>query len=69
MSIRGHVQNGAIILDDPVELPDGASVRIEFIDADKSQSLHPDVLRFTGILPRDLDAREKYVEGMRKKHQ
>jgi hypothetical protein len=25
----GHVENGAIVLDDPVALPDGAAVRIE----------------------------------------
>ena len=26
----GHVRNGAIVLDEPVALPDGAAVKIEF---------------------------------------
>lgn len=30
MAYRGHVENGAIVLDEPVALPDGAAVRIEF---------------------------------------
>lgn len=29
MVYMGHVENGAIVLDDPVTLPDGAAVRIE----------------------------------------
>lgn len=31
MTILGHVRNGMIIADDPVELPEGASVRIELV--------------------------------------
>ena len=38
MHYSGHVRNGAIVLDDPMELPEGKAVRIEFdeetIDAD-----------------------------------
>jgi hypothetical protein len=30
MTYMGHVENGAIVLDDPVVLPDGVSVKIEF---------------------------------------
>jgi hypothetical protein len=30
MAYMGHVENGAIVLDDPVVLPDGAAVKIEF---------------------------------------
>ncbi len=29
MVYRGHVQNGVILVDDPVELPEGAAVRFE----------------------------------------
>jgi len=29
MTYRGHVENGAIVLDDAVDLPEGVSVRIE----------------------------------------
>lgn len=29
MVYKGHVENGAIVLDEPMELPDGAVVKIE----------------------------------------
>jgi hypothetical protein len=38
--LLGHVRNGMIVADDPVELPEGASVRIE-ITVDNSIPLHP----------------------------
>jgi hypothetical protein len=31
MTLFGHVQDGRIVLDQPVVLPDGVSVRIEFV--------------------------------------
>lgn len=31
MILQGHVRNGMIVADDPVELPEGASVRIELV--------------------------------------
>ncbi len=31
MVIRGHFQNGVIVPDEPVSLPEGASVRIEVV--------------------------------------
>jgi hypothetical protein len=33
MAYMGHVKNGAIVLDDPMELPDGTVVRIELPSA------------------------------------
>jgi hypothetical protein len=35
MSYRGHVQNGAVVLDDAVVLPEGASVHVELVDDSK----------------------------------
>lgn len=35
MVIRGHVQNGVIVPDEPVCLPEGTSVRIEVLDAER----------------------------------
>ena len=32
MTYRGHVQNGVVLLDDAVSLPEGAVVRVELID-------------------------------------
>lgn len=31
MTYHGHVKNGAIVLDEPVELPEGAEVRIDLV--------------------------------------
>ncbi len=33
MTLRGHVEGGQILLDEPVSLPDGASVQIEVVGA------------------------------------
>lgn len=37
MTYKGHVQNGAIVLDEPVPLPEGAPVKIE-LEIDLSDS-------------------------------
>ena len=29
MTYRGHVENGVVVLDEPVKLPEGARVRVE----------------------------------------
>jgi hypothetical protein len=29
MAVRGHVRNGVVILDEPTQLPEGATVRVE----------------------------------------
>jgi hypothetical protein len=34
MVFRGHVQNGVVLLDGPVVLPDGAAVKVELIADD-----------------------------------
>lgn len=33
MTIRGHVQNGSIVLDEQIALPEGAEVSINVLDA------------------------------------
>lgn len=68
MVYRGHVENGQIVLDSGVELPEGATVAVEFIATPRKDSLHPDLQRFTGIIPRDTDARAEYHDAMRAKH-
>ena len=40
MVLPGHVRNGKIVADDPVELPEGATVRIEFV-VDNTIPSHP----------------------------
>ena len=32
MTYQGHVENGAVVLDDPVALPDGAKVNIMLVE-------------------------------------
>lgn len=69
---RGHIQNGAVVLDDPIDLPDGTEVKVDAMkdeDEDELKSLHPELRKFLGILPKDLDLRKEYYEGMLRKHQ
>ena len=67
MTYLGHVENGGVVLDDPVRLTEGASVRIEVLHEGQSEPLHPDIIRFTGVLPPDIDVRAEYGEGVAKK--
>jgi hypothetical protein len=32
MTYKGHVENGMVVLDDPVELPEGAAVSVAVLD-------------------------------------
>jgi hypothetical protein len=68
MVYKGHVENGRIVLDSGAELPEGAAVVVEFVAAPRMDALHPDLQRFTGIIPRDTDARAEYHDAMRAKH-
>ena len=31
MVLRGHIENGAVVIDEPTPLPEGAEVRIEIV--------------------------------------
>jgi hypothetical protein len=33
MGYNGHVKNGIVVLDDPVQLPEGAKVRVEILES------------------------------------
>lgn len=33
MTYRGHIKNGQITLDEPIELPEGAEVHVNVLDA------------------------------------
>ena len=37
MVLAGHVQNGVIVLDDPVPLPEGALVHVEVVQLQSQQ--------------------------------
>ena len=68
MPYTGHVENGIVILDEPAGLPEGVRVRIDVIREGAEEVLHPDIIRFTGVLPSTIDARAEYLDAMRKKH-
>jgi hypothetical protein len=32
MSLEGHIENGVVVFDEPVSLPDGTPVRVEIVE-------------------------------------
>jgi uncharacterized lipoprotein YbaY len=40
MAYRGHIENGKVVLDDPVALPEGASVQVDLVDEEEGTSLY-----------------------------
>jgi len=40
MTYRGHVENGLVVLDDPVALPEGASVQVDLVDEEAGATLY-----------------------------
>lgn len=48
MTIRGHVENGMVVLDEPVALPEGATVQVELTVPSSGPSLGRKLLRHAG---------------------
>ena len=72
MSYRGHVRNGVVVLDESVELDEGAEVCVEVLQLEeKKQPLGKQLLRFAGVakgLPSDLARNhDYYLHGLPKK--
>ena len=67
MTYRGHVENGAVVLDEPLELPDGTVVRIEPLTARERPTLAERLKDVIGIekgLPPDLaEHHDHYLHG------
>ena len=68
MTYRGHVKNGAIVLDEPVSLAEGAEVNIELLDEQAPEpTLGEKLLKYAGKakgLPRDASRNlEHYLYG------
>ena len=40
MTYRGHVENGIVVLDEPVALPEGAPVQVDLLGEDAGKSLY-----------------------------
>jgi hypothetical protein len=68
MTLRGHIQNGTVVLDEPAALPDGSIVKIEPIEeSDEIISLRKMLMSFAGVvdgLPEDLaENHDHYIHG------
>lgn len=72
MTYKGHIKNGVVVLDEPVNLPDGAEVDVEV----RSTHTHPTTLsqRFADVigscpdLPPDMaENHDHYLHGREKK--
>ncbi len=64
MTILGHVQNGVVIFDGGLSLPDGTNVRVEAVEHEKEESrLQGQLLEWAGKgvdLPADLARRHDH---------
>ncbi len=81
MTVEGHIENGQIILNQPVVLPEGKKVRVEVLEGEPSTSALPTELPATtqfdhyapivgaiDDLPNDFAAQhDHYVHGTPKK--
>lgn len=72
MTYRGHVKSGQIVLDEPVELPEGSAVNVELVQTISSQpTIWDKLLKLAGTvegLPADLaENHDHYLYGTPKK--
>jgi hypothetical protein len=72
MSYRGHVKNGTVVFDEPVDLPEGVKVEVGLADpAYDFDEFRNGLLRFAGIaegLPDDIAGNhDHYLHGLPKK--
>ena len=74
MTLRGHIQNGAVILVDPVGLPDGTDVEVEvraLTEAKEGPTLYERLKDLIGTaegLPEDMaENHDHYLHGAPRK--
>ena len=72
MTYRGHVKDGAVVLDEPVSLPEGADIRVDVLPRKRRRStLGQRLLRHAGTakgLPPDASRNlDHYLYGAPKK--
>ncbi|MGD0518326.1 MAG: hypothetical protein ABSA26_12395 [Thermoguttaceae bacterium] len=67
MVYRGHIQNGLVVIDDQVSLPDGMAVLVEPLTPEKGKSLaerFQDVIACVSDLPADMaENHDRYIHG------
>ena len=74
MTLRGHIKNGAVVLDGPVDLPEGTDVEVDVRPAaqtDEGPTLYErmkDVIGIAQGLPEDMsENHDHYIHGTPKK--
>lgn len=71
MTYRGHIKNGVVVLDEPVELPEGLEVRIEPLEVNEASSLYEQFREVVGRakhLPNDMaENHDHYLRGAAKR--
>lgn len=71
MTVKGHVRDGVIVLDEPMELPNGAEVRVELPPPGRSLTWaerFKDVIGTVDDLPTDMAKNhDHYLHGAPKK--
>ena len=67
MSFQGHIENGVVVFDEPVSLPEGTTVRIEVIAVEPRPTLaerFKDIIGTARDLPEDMaDNHDHYLHG------
>jgi hypothetical protein len=67
MVYRGHIQNGLIVMDDQVSLPDGTVVLVEPVSSEQRKTLaerFKDVIGSISDLPADMaENHDRYIHG------
>jgi hypothetical protein len=56
------------MLDEAVFVPEGADVVVEVLGQTSTEDRHPDIQRYTGILPAEMNASESYYQQLLEKH-
>lgn len=68
MYYMGHVEDGAVVLDEALNLPDGTRVTIATLPSPEGLGLHPDIQRLAGLLPENVDIDRLRMESILEKH-
>jgi hypothetical protein len=67
MSFQGHVENDVVVFDEPTSLPEGATVRVEFVANPKRKTLAERFQSIIGTvhdLPEDMaENHDHYLHG------
>ncbi|HSU65780.1 MAG TPA: hypothetical protein VLJ39_02810 [Tepidisphaeraceae bacterium] len=72
MTLRGHIKDGAVVLDEPVSLPDGTDIEVEVrpLTGEEGPTLYDrlqDVIGTAEGLPEDMaENHDHYVHGVMK---